>query len=203
MDANYVKSLIDTINVLNDEGITYKFLSEYSSQVAMAREATASNSLNLNAFSSLPGAGEFTYDKMFWIDSDIGWTPKDFIDLYISKKDIISGIYFNNKGLAMIKGIGNDEHPTTITNIKNFSKGIFEIESAGFGFICVKSGVFESMERPWFDTEYFELTDGEKVVKLPYGEDFYWCVKARKNGYKIFADPTVLVDHYKTMKVGI
>ena len=203
MDANYVKSLIDTINVLNDEGITYKFLSEYSSQVAMAREATASNSLNLNAFSSLPGAGEFTYDKMFWIDSDIGWTPKDFIDLYISKKDIISGIYFNNKGLAMIKGIGNDEHPTTITNIKNFSKGIFEIESAGFGFICVKSGVFESMERPWFDTEYFELTDGEKVVKLPYGEDFSWCVKARKNGYKIFADPTVLVDHYKTMKVGI
>ena len=203
MDANYVKSLIDTINVLNDEGITYKFLSEYSPQVAMAREATASNSLNLNAFSSLPGAGEFTYDKMFWIDSDIGWTPKDFIDLYISKKDIISGIYFNNKGLAMIKGIGNDEHPTTITNIKNFSKGIFEIESAGFGFICVKSGVFESMERPWFDTEYFELTDGEKVVKLPYGEDISWCVKARKNGYKIFADPTVLVDHYKTIKVGI
>jgi hypothetical protein len=203
MDANYVKSLIKTINVLNEEGISYKFLNEYSSQVAMAREATASNSLNLNAFSNLPGGGEFTYDKMFWIDSDIAWTPKDFIDLYKSNKDIISGIYFNNKGLGMIKGIGEDEHPITISNIQHFSKNIFEIESAGFGFICVKSGVFENMKRPWFDTEYFELKDGEKTIRLPYGEDFSWCVKARKSGFKIWADPTIVVDHYKNIRVGI
>jgi hypothetical protein len=203
MDANYVKSLIKTINVLNEEGITYKFLNEYSSQVAMAREATASNSLNLNAFSNLPGGGEFTYDKMFWIDSDIAWTPKDFIDLYKSNKDIISGIYFNNKGLGMIKGVGEEEHPITISNIKHFSKNIFEIESAGFGFICVKSGVFENMQRPWFDTEYFELKDGEKTIRLPYGEDFSWCVKARKSGFKIWADPTIVVDHYKNIRVGI
>lgn len=203
VDINYLKSLVDTINVLNDEGISYKFLSEYSSQVAMAREATISNSLNLDAFSNLPGKGEFTYDKIFWIDSDISWTPKDFIDLYKSNQDIVSGIYFNIHGIAMIKEPENSNRNLNMSNIKTVPKNIFEIEAAGFGFICVKNGVFESMERPWFDTEYFDVNNEDKTVKLPYGEDFSWCIKARRNGFKIFADPTVIVNHHKNIKIGI
>jgi len=202
-DINYIKSLIDTIKVLDAEGISYKFLSEYSSQVAMAREATISNSLNLNPFNSLPGNGEFTYDKIFWIDSDISWTQKDFIDLYMSENDIVSGIYFNNLGVAMIKELDRDNPELNIANIRSLPKKIFEIEAAGFGFICIKNGVFENMDRPWFDTEYFELSDGNKKIKLPYGEDFSWCIKARKRGFKIFADPNIIVNHHKNIKIGL
>jgi hypothetical protein len=30
----------------------------------------------------------------------------------------------------------------------------FEVFGAGFGFIAMKSGVFESCRRPWFETEF-------------------------------------------------
>jgi GT2 family glycosyltransferase len=81
----------------------------------------------------------------------------------------------------------------------------FEIAGAGFGFLCVKSGVFENMKRPWFGPVGVENIDektGEKTEDfILVGEDLSWCTKAIRAGFKIWVDPLVRVTHQKTFKL--
>ena len=101
MESEYVKSLVETITYLNNNNISYLYVNEYSSQVSAAREATAMGSTMLNIFEHRPLSGQVTYDKMFWIDSDISWTIDDFMNIYESDLDILSGVYINEKGVPM------------------------------------------------------------------------------------------------------
>lgn len=199
MEAEYVKSLVKTLKYLDDNGISYLYLNEYSSQVNMAREATAMGSMFLDAFNKLPVRGEVTYDKMFWIDSDISWEPEDFMRLYESDKEIISGVYLNFQGVPMFS-LKEEQKFEDILN----DGEVVELLAAGFGFICIKSGVFENMPRPWFEIRFHELEDGEgnKMI-LPFGEDYSWCSKAVSCGFQLFLDPQVLLLHYKKIPVGL
>jgi len=197
MEAEYVKSLVETMEVLKKEDISFKFLSEYSSTVSGAREATLMGSLFLDAFSTMPVSGKITYDKIFWIDSDISWDPKDFIRIYQSDKDITSGIYVNNKGLPMFTQLESELNVDILKMCQYTEK--FEVAAAGFGFIAIKSGIHEDMQRPWFESIYQEIENEDKTkkIKIPFGEDYSWCYRARHQGYKIYIDPKVKITHNK------
>jgi hypothetical protein len=203
MEAEYVKSLIQTISYLNQVGISYMFLNEYSSMVSTAREATAMGDQYLDPFNNSPVRGQVTYDKIFWIDSDIGWEITDFMKIYESDKDIVSGLYFNEKMVPMFS-VAVEDAATEIDKILKSNKEE-EIFAAGFGFIAMKQGVFENIKRPWFESVFEKMTseDGEKEIFIPYGEDFSWCKKAQKAGFKIYLDPTVSLSHYKKVKVRL
>ena len=88
--AEYVKSLVETMQTLVNKGLQVKFLNKYTSFVPTARELTAIDSWSHDYSSREIGRGEFTYDKIFWIDSDIEWTVEDFMKLYESEHDVIS-----------------------------------------------------------------------------------------------------------------
>jgi len=199
MENEYVRSLVETTKHLSKLGITYKFLNEYSSQVNMARESTTMGSMFLDAFNKEPVRGEVTYDKIFWIDSEISWTVEDFMKIYGSDKDIISGVYLNEKGVPMFSTISEEISPYAILTNANE----FPIAAAGFGFIAIKSGIFESIQRPWFDLVFQKLENeaGQEML-IPYGEDYSWCEKAKKAGYEIFLDPSVLVNHHKKVVIN-
>lgn len=201
MEAEYVKSLVATLTYLNSQHISYIYINEYSSQVNAAREATAMGSRFLNAFATKPLSGEVTYDKMIWIDSDISWTVQDFMNLYNSKFDVISGLYFNEEGVPLFTFKENDilfDHK----QLKS-KEGPFEVFGIGFGFVAIKSGVFESIPRPWFETEFQRITNDEgKEMFIPWGEDFSWCIKAQKAGYKIYLDPSIRVGHHKKIRIA-
>jgi hypothetical protein len=201
MEAEYVKSLVETLKVLDKEKITYKYLSEYSSTVSGAREATLMGSLFLDVFSEKPVGGKVTYDKIFWIDSDISWDPKDFIRIYQSDKDITSGIYLNNKGLPMFTQLESELNVDVMAMCQYVKK--FEVAAAGFGFISVKSGIYEKMQRPWFENIYQEVENKDKTkkIKIPFGEDYSWCYRARFGGYKIYIDPLVKITHNKKIPI--
>ena len=113
MEAEYVKSLVETINYLSSNNITFRYLNQYSPQVNMAREATIMDSRYLDAFNKSPVLGQVTYDKIIWIDSDISWDVKDFMSIYNSEKDITSGVYLNEYGIPMFsvedQGPGMDD----------------------------------------------------------------------------------------------
>jgi len=200
MESEYVNCLVDTISYLHSNNISYKFINQYSSQVDAARESTIMNSRYLGAFNKSPLHGEATYDKIIWIDSDMGWTIEDFMKMYNSDKDIISGLYFSDHMVPMFTKESIDS-----MNLLNTHKDIFEIDYSGFGFICMKEGVFENIPRPWFGTEFQKIKndDGIEEIYIPWGEDYSWCVKAKKQGYKIYLDPTVKLSHYKKIRVGI
>lgn len=201
MEAEYVRSLVATMQYLNSEGISYIYLNEYSSQVNAAREATTMGSRFLNAFCKEPVNGQVTYDKMIWIDSDISWTPEDFMKLYHSKFDIVSGLYFNEEGVPLFTFNENDiyfDHD----QLKH-KQYPFEVFGVGFGFVAVKSGVFESIQRPWFETEFQRIIneDGEEMF-IPWGEDYSWCIKAKNAGYNIWIDPSIRVGHHKKIRIA-
>jgi hypothetical protein len=194
VEMPYLKSLLATLEVLNEKKITYKFINQYSSQVAAAREGTIMNDQFIDITGNKPLLGKATYDKVIWIDSDIAWTPEDFLKLYESEKDIISGVYVSDHGVLMYT-------PSDREHLKQTDP--IEITHAGFGFIAVKTGVFEAMPRPWFQTRFSKTTIEDKEYLVPFGEDYSWCVTARSCGYKIFLDPTVKVVHHKQIPLKV
>ena len=81
-------------------------------------------------------------------------------------------------------------------------KEICHVQSIGFGFVAMRTGVFERMERPWFahESQKVEREDGTFIVDS-LGEDISWCVKAYKAGIPVFLDPSVLVTHMKQVAI--
>lgn len=200
MEAEYVRSLIETIQYLNSNNISFLYLNQYSSQVSAAREATAMGSRLLSAFETKPVSGQVTYDKMIWIDSDISWSIENFIKLYESKYDITSGLYFNEEGVPLFS-FNEDDIYYDPSQLKHKTYP-FEIFGAGFGFIAMKSGVFENIPRPWFEAVFQRIENDEgKEMFIPWGEDYSWCKKAHEAGFKIYLDPSIKVNHYKKISI--
>lgn len=200
MMSSYVKSLLATFQYLSDKGITVGWSSEYASHVADAREATLAGSKQNIIEETRPFHGNLTYDKLMWIDSDINWNPEDVLKLYESDKDIISGAYLlgNGEVVAYPEMLKNGYSIDDVINKTEPEK----IAAAGFGFICIKQGIFEQMSRPWFQQVMISTERNGEIFTFPLlGEDLSWCERARQLGYDIWLDPTVRVIHNKTMKL--
>lgn len=201
MCAEYVKSLLATIHILNANNISWIYQNEYASLITNAREATITGSRNLEIFNSSPGKDQYSYDKLFMIDSDIVWNPEHFLKLYSSDKNVISGIYFDSQGAdAMIHKQKHDYKPMTREEIIAFQKSgnPVEVYGVGLGFMCVKHGVFESLKRPWFNLGKVSQKINDVTYDIPQGEDLYFCERVAENGHKVFVDPTVIVGHVKS-----
>ena len=199
--AGYVKSLLATIQVLEANNITWTYQNEYSSLVTNAREATIAGSRNVCVTSNQPGLGNFTYDKLFMIDSDIVWNPEQFMKLYSSDMSVVSGVYFeSHNGDAVIHEHKDSYRMMTQQEIK-YRFNTFPVYGVGFGFVCVKSGVFEDLGRPWFGLGKVQHEIDGTTYTLPLGEDLDWCERVAAKGHQVFVDPSVIVGHTKTMVI--
>jgi len=191
----FVRSLAKTIEVLQEKNISWKFINYESCYIRYAREKIINDTDDGTFDSTTPFSGNFTYNKIMWIDSDIQWEPEHVLSLFYSDRDIITG------GYMMVDGriaVSFDEKTSPYPNQIPTSRQV-EVSSCGFGFVCVKKGVFESMPRPWFDSKIFEK-DGILVSGI--AEDSAWCLKARNSGFKIWLDPSVRVIHNKNMSLA-
>jgi hypothetical protein len=203
LEASYVKSLVKTLEECNKRNLSFKWLNAYSSLVHHARELTASGGegLELNADDISPLGGKVSYTKIFWIDSDISWETEQFFRLYDSSKEVISGAYLLADGITtsvhtseFLRGI-----PKSV--IKNMDK-IIEVQSIGFGFVAIASGVFERLERPWFSHLLQPITNNRgEILPDSLGEDISWCIRAYKANIPVYFDPKVLVNHTKKTKL--
>jgi hypothetical protein len=193
----YVSSLVDTVGWLNEQNLTYKFLNKASSFIPNLREQVALDSDKENWDTTEVGNGEYTYGKIFWIDSDIEWTVEDFSKLYKSEKDIISGLYLvDTSGKVACASFGENGLPKTVGEQEFFMvEEPTEMFGVGFGFVAVRSGVFEKMTRPWFKIRHLKWE--QFPVEINIGEDYSWCINARENGFSIFVEPSVRVAHHK------
>lgn len=204
LEAQYVKSLVVTLAECDKRGISYKWLNNYSSLVHHARELVASGTegLELDPTQTTAGGKDITYDKIFWIDSDISWTPEQFFKIYDSDKDVISGAYLLADGITTtVHAWGAPGGMPAVDIVK--MKDIIKVQSLGFGFVAMKSGVFEKIQRPWFNLEYVKVgedKDGKDIIDS-VGEDISWCVKAYRAGIDLYFDPTVLVTHMKKQPI--
>jgi len=196
----YVRSLLLSTNALNQEGLTWNFLNQGGSLVSMARESTIGGYDTNNIDMTQPCSGDFTYDMIMWIDSDISWMPTDLFAIYNSDKEIISGCYLmEDRHIPIYQQPRGGMMPEQL--LDNY-KNPFKVAGCGFGFVGVKNGVFEKMPRPWFGPvpiESFDEKTGEKKEDfILVGEDLSWCTKAINSGFDIWIDPDVRVVHQKT-----
>lgn len=189
----YVKSLLMTTYALQANGISWFFLSEGGSHVSVARERTISgNEWYANNRIIIPQNGEITYDTLMWIDSDISWKPSDVMRLHESEHEITSGAYMlADRKVVINKTPWGDLMPEA--EFLDYTEP-FKVASVGFGFVAIKAGVFEVIEKPWF------AVPAENQHYL-IGEDIAFCTKARKAGFDIWVDPAVRVNHQKSVIV--
>lgn len=186
MTNGYVESLTKTIEELTLQGMSYRWLNGFGSLDHNARESTLTgNGLNLNPNDKGPLGDRYTYKKIIWIAPNISWTVKNFMKLYEADDAVVTGAYLLADGVT-----------TTIKrDMSNvcLSKGqILQLKSSGkkqsilstkFGFLAVKSGVYEKIDRPW-----------HVVFNGLETEEDSWCMKVRDAGFDVKLDPTVLVE---------
>lgn len=200
--AQYVKSLIKTIDYLNEHNITWIWTNKFCSHVGDAREITIGGEDPQEAFNSKPFKGEIDYDTIIWIDSDIAWNPEDFMALYKTDKDILAGAYLLANGQTVVYRNMFTE-PYVYDEVLNMEEPV-KVHGVGFGFLAVKKGVFESLSRPWFQSAMTTITD-EQGKEHPFsvmGEDISWCERVKAQGFEIWFDPKIKVTHHKMMTLS-
>lgn len=198
--SGYLRSLLAATQELNQRGITWAFSQEYASHVANAREVTLNGDNQNDPTEQRPFKGQVTYDKILWIDSDIIFTPEDVIKAYESPYDIVAGAYMIASGeVVAYKELFGRGY--TIEEIKDMTEPE-RISGAGMGFMAVKSGVFESLTRPWFQSPVVTTQISGKDVTFPIiGEDISFCYRAGQAGFEIWLDPSIKLIHHKTFKI--
>lgn len=99
--------------------------------------------------------------------------PTEFVAIkHVSRESDALGI---EDGVNLREG---SEHCPTYED----STGLEEVDAAGFGAMLIRSEVFWSMEPPHFSSGWDEKN------KRWVGEDVYFCLKARQEGFRTFVD---------------
>ena len=157
-----------------------------------------------------PYNGEFEYDYVLWIDSDIRFNFKMIERLLSHKKDVVCGLYRMKdlKNFAVVRRMDDEyfkEHKTyqflTVEDVEKMHKSektdLFEIDYTGMGLCVISRKAMESIEYPWFRPVWFEF--GE--MKDFCSEDVGMCIQLRKAGNTIYCDPSVIGGHMKLVPI--
>lgn len=146
------------------------------------------------------------YEHLFWIDSDIAFSPSDLYKI-INRNINTGGEYPFVTGAYTIKG-----WPRLTTKFHSDFKevlfgrhgGLYEVEYAATGFMYTHLKVYEDIKlqynmnpvkiwggqytvHPWF----LPMIIGDEYV----GEDFSFCYRAKTAGHTIYCDTTVRLAH--------
>lgn len=131
---------------------------------------------------------EGDYDYLLSLEQDI-IPPADVIqNLLSSKKDIIAGHYIvpmkidGKLGAVSTVLIKNKDKLITLPRELSETKEIMEIEACGLGILLISRKVLENVK---FRTE--------KESKA--WDDMFFSKDAKKEGFKIFLDPTIKCKH--------
>jgi|TARA_B100000035_G_scaffold185188_1_gene157961 GT2 family glycosyltransferase len=141
-------------------------------------------------------------DKIMWIDSDIVFSPNDFLKLLDCNVDIISGLYIvqmeNQRKMNMSQirtQSRGDYYYAAISEAGSFLKvsdvkslDIFTVKSNGMGFMLMNKKVLTSIGDRWFNP-----INNREIIS----EDISFQIKARELGYKSYVNPKVVVGHEK------
>jgi len=127
-------------------------------------------------------------DYLMMIDSDIIPTP-DILNLVDFQKDIITPLMFVKQKETLIP-LYLRRNPDGIYDAGNYfeESGLQEVDAAGTGCIIIRREVLEKIEHP-FRNEY----DRDGIKRL--GQDFSFCERAKKLGYKTWVHLDYVADH--------
>lgn len=162
-------------------------------------------------------AKEVPTDHLWFVDYDMAWHPKSLLRLWERDLDIVAALtwtndvppnptiwddereldglyYYMPQIVETLDWMTRHEHkfnsndpvvlPQTETDLR-------EVPVTGAAFLLIKRHVLEAIEPPWFEGD----VNG-------FGEDFSFCRKARKAGFKVYVDRSVIVTHLPRYALG-
>ncbi len=122
------------------------------------------------------------YSHILMLDDDMMF-PSDLLASFLSHDVSIVGINYARK---------NPQTPTPMTCdldgkiVPSKGKtGVEEIGWLGFGAILINLDAIKPIELPWFEMRWMNETNDFM------GEDYYFCMKARTHGVKLYVDHDV------------
>ena len=216
---NFVQLCFDMVQ----NGMSIQISQDYSSMVNFARCKCLGANV-LRGPDQIPWDGKLKYDYQLWIDSDIVFDSAKFwqlCDMMVPEdainedgtvddektQDIVSGWYATEDGKTTsvahwleeddFRKNGGVMNHETVESISKRKKP-FTVDYAGFGWLMIKKGVFESeqMKYPWFAPKMQVFESG--AVQDMCGEDVSFCLDAIEAGFEILCDPRIRVGHEKS-----
>ena len=207
----YLKNFVQLCFDIVQNGMSIQISQDYSSMVNFARCKCLGANV-LRGPDQIPWDGKLEYDYQIWIDSDIVFNTAQFwqlLDLADNgegeEKEIVAGWYATEDGSTTsvahwleeddFRKNGGVMNHETVESISKRKKP-FTVDYTGFGWVCIKKGVFEKLPYPWFAPKMQVFESG--AVQDMCGEDVSFCLDALEEGYEIWCDPRIRVGHEKT-----
>jgi FkbM family methyltransferase len=129
----------------------------------------------------------YNFDYLFAVDHDITFPPDTLKKMLSHDVPVITGVYRQRLPVHKIEIYDTNLHRMDISQVYN--RGLIEIGGCGFGCILIKREVMVDIGYPQF--EYHVTKDFSKTLS----EDNDFCLKARKKGYKIYCDSSIMCGH--------
>lgn len=142
-------------------------------------------------------AVEMDADYILWLDSDMVFRP-DTLERMMAvldehpEIDVLSGLYFRRGqpfSPVLFKTLEVNEQGTLDwSDYEELPNELFEIAGCGFGCVLMRTDMLLDIAGKEGAGRWFTpIADA--------GEDCAFCIRARREGYKIYCDPTVDCGH--------
>ena len=131
-------------------------------------------------------------DWMLWLDSDMVFSPSLLEDMFKTAEagnaEFVTGVYFRRvEPYTPTLFATLEMDPPSWTNVDEIPDKPFEVAGCGFGAVLL------SMQIVWDVFAKFGPNPFTPMAEM--GEDLAFCWRARQCGYKIIADPNLLLGH--------
>jgi hypothetical protein len=150
------------------------------------------------------------FDETLWIDSDVGFNPDDVERLRGHQLPIVCGIYPQKGKRALACHVAHGAEKMVFGD----KGGLVELLYAATGFLLIRRQVYvEVMRRlempvcnerfghpmfPFFHPMIRVIDDGHWYL----AEDYAFCERVRRSGFKIYADTKIRLWHIGTYRYG-
>ena len=127
-----------------------------------------------------------SYTHLLMIDDDMTFDSDFVLKLLEQDVDIVAGLAFKRRQdfqpCVYKKDSKNEKYFPILPNVFQ------EVDIVGTGGILINMEVLKKLKYPWFETFYDK--EGQH-----WSVDFDFCIKAKKEGFKIFVDPAAEMGH--------
>lgn len=183
-----VTSIFATAYTLGQMGIRCDLLMQICGVIQVARDTVLDQFL------------QGTADKLFWIDSDMVWTPQEFLRLlaFSTKFDVVTAAY-RTKIEGPATYVVNTTGMTPVVN----QYGLRSINGLGLGFAIVDRKAIAHLAskapRVLEGAERREMAEVFRIDKTPEGcrrtEDMAFFADLRDAGFTVWCDPSIELGH--------
>ena len=143
-------------------------------------------------------------DVLFFLDSDMGWDPRAFVEYLEAPLEVMGGAYpIKREGPVSFHIELKEQFVSDGTG----RRILLETTGVGGGFVKVTRSAIEKMQKAYPELkvtapyggqtrELYMLWDTLNVNGVPKGEDLSFCYRWTSLGEKIYVDPNITFKHW-------